>query len=200
MTLLIFIKLIAIIILLILSAISSGSETALTAVSKLQAHRQNEPGEMHVGTMQPVRTFQLCSRYDTSTWSQTRWIGANGPPGVIAMKNSFWFVWSMEKCYGMGPHGTNLDLTNILGDTDFHFENCYVWDFLRIPHLPDFQILGPVLIHFVATFLRPAVVQSFQDVGIPKEVCKSQSWDSFMFNKWQAFLGLYNNIKFLYAV
>ena len=44
MTLLIFIKLIAIIILLILSAISSGSETALTAVSKLQAHRQNEKG------------------------------------------------------------------------------------------------------------------------------------------------------------
>ena len=44
MTLLIFIKLIAIIILLFLSALSSGSETALTAVSKLQAHRQNEKG------------------------------------------------------------------------------------------------------------------------------------------------------------
>ncbi len=44
MTLLIFIKLISIIILLLLSAISSGSETALTAVSKLQAHRQNEKG------------------------------------------------------------------------------------------------------------------------------------------------------------
>ena len=44
MTLLILIKLIAIIILLFLSAISSGSETALTAVSKLQAHRQNEKG------------------------------------------------------------------------------------------------------------------------------------------------------------
>ena len=44
MTLLIFCKLLAILILLILSAISSGSETALTAVSKLQAHRQNEKG------------------------------------------------------------------------------------------------------------------------------------------------------------
>ena len=44
MTLLIFIKLISIIALLFLSAISSGSETALTAVSKLQAHRQNEKG------------------------------------------------------------------------------------------------------------------------------------------------------------
>ena len=44
MTLLIFIKLISIIGLLFLSAISSGSETALTAVSKLQAHRQNEKG------------------------------------------------------------------------------------------------------------------------------------------------------------
>ena len=44
MTLLIFIKLIAIFILLFLSALSSGSETALTAVSKLQAHRQNEKG------------------------------------------------------------------------------------------------------------------------------------------------------------
>ena len=44
MTLLIFIKLISIIVLLFLSAISSGSETALTAVSKLQAHRQNEKG------------------------------------------------------------------------------------------------------------------------------------------------------------
>ena len=44
MTLLIFIKLISIIILLLLSAISSGSETALTAVSKLQTHRQNEKG------------------------------------------------------------------------------------------------------------------------------------------------------------
>ena len=44
MTLLILIKLIAIFILLFLSALSSGSETALTAVSKLQAHRQNEKG------------------------------------------------------------------------------------------------------------------------------------------------------------
>ena len=44
MTLLIFLKLLAILILLFLSAISSGSETALTAVSKLQAHRQNEKG------------------------------------------------------------------------------------------------------------------------------------------------------------
>ena len=44
MTLLIFIKLTAIIVLLLLSAISSGSETALTAVSKLQAHRQKEKG------------------------------------------------------------------------------------------------------------------------------------------------------------
>ena len=44
MTLLIFIKLISIVILLLLSAISSGSETALTAVSKLQTHRQNEKG------------------------------------------------------------------------------------------------------------------------------------------------------------
>ena len=44
MTLLILIKLIAIIILLFLSALSSGSETALTADSKLQAHRQNEKG------------------------------------------------------------------------------------------------------------------------------------------------------------
>ena len=44
MTLLIFCKLLAILILLLLSAISSGSETALTAVSKLQAHRQNEKG------------------------------------------------------------------------------------------------------------------------------------------------------------
>jgi Mg2+/Co2+ transporter CorB len=44
MTSLILIKLIAIIILLFLSALSSGSETALTAVSKLQAHRQNEKG------------------------------------------------------------------------------------------------------------------------------------------------------------
>ncbi len=42
MTLLILIKLSAIVILLLLSAISSGSETALTAVSKLQAHRQKE--------------------------------------------------------------------------------------------------------------------------------------------------------------
>ena len=44
MTLLISLKLLAILILLFLSAISSGSETALTAVSKLQAHRQNEKG------------------------------------------------------------------------------------------------------------------------------------------------------------
>lgn len=44
MTLLILIKLIAIFVLLFLSALSSGSETALTAVSKLQAHRQNEKG------------------------------------------------------------------------------------------------------------------------------------------------------------
>jgi len=44
MTLLILCKLLAILILLLLSAISSGSETALTAVSKLQAHRQNEKG------------------------------------------------------------------------------------------------------------------------------------------------------------
>jgi len=44
MTFLVLLKLSAILILLFLSAISSGSETALTAVSKLQAHRQNEKG------------------------------------------------------------------------------------------------------------------------------------------------------------
>ena len=58
MTLLIFIKLIAIIILLILSAISSGSETALTAVSKLQAHRQNEKGIKNSGYILRIKELK----------------------------------------------------------------------------------------------------------------------------------------------
>ena len=58
MTLLIFIKLIAIIILLFLSAISSGSETALTAVSKLQAHRQNEKGVKNANFILKVKELK----------------------------------------------------------------------------------------------------------------------------------------------
>ena len=52
---------------------------------------------------------------------------------------------------------TNPDLANILGDTDFDFENFYFWIFFWIPHFPDFQIPGPGLIHFVAIFLLPSV-------------------------------------------
>ena len=58
MTLLILIKLIAIIILLFLSAISSGSETALTAVSKLQAHRQNEKGVKNANFILKVKELK----------------------------------------------------------------------------------------------------------------------------------------------
>ena len=58
MTLLIFIKLIAIIILLFLSALSSGSETALTAVSKLQAHRQNEKGVKNANFILKVKELK----------------------------------------------------------------------------------------------------------------------------------------------
>ena len=52
----------------------------------------------------------------------------------------------MEK---LGPDGpkwgqddfvpTNPDLADILGDTDFDFENVYVWDFLD-PTIPEFQV------------------------------------------------------------
>ena len=36
---------------------------------------------------------------------------------------------------------TNPDLADILGDTDFDFENLDFWDFLD-PRFLDFQILG----------------------------------------------------------
>ena len=42
----------------------------------------------------------------------------------------------------MGPGGffpTNPDLADILGDTDFDFENFYVLDLLD-PKFPDFQV------------------------------------------------------------
>ena len=58
MTLLISLKLLAILILLFLSAISSGSETALTAVSKLQAHRQNEKGIKNSKFILKIKDFK----------------------------------------------------------------------------------------------------------------------------------------------
>ena len=58
MTLLISLKLLAILILLFLSAISSGSETALTAVSKLQVHRQNEKGIQNSNFILKIKDFK----------------------------------------------------------------------------------------------------------------------------------------------
>ena len=59
-------------------------------------------------------------------------------------------TWGQEDC---SP--TNPDLADILGDTDFHFDNVYVFGFswipnfqnsrfldFQIPGLPDFQIPG----------------------------------------------------------
>jgi Mg2+/Co2+ transporter CorB len=58
MTFIILLKIIGIIILLTLSAISSGSETALTAVSKLRAHRQNEKGVKNAKYILKIKEFK----------------------------------------------------------------------------------------------------------------------------------------------
>ena len=58
----------------------------------------------------------------------------------------FAFFRSMEKIVPDGPKWgqedffrTNPDLADILGDTDFDFENFYFLDFLD-PTFPDFQV------------------------------------------------------------
>ena len=58
MTLIVIIKVFAIIILLLLSALSSGSETALTAVSKQRAHRQKDKGAKNANFILKIKEFK----------------------------------------------------------------------------------------------------------------------------------------------
>ena len=58
MTLIVIIKICAIIILLLLSALSSGSETALTAVSKQRAHRQKDKGAKNANFILKIKEFK----------------------------------------------------------------------------------------------------------------------------------------------
>ena len=58
MTLIVFIKILAIIILLLLSALSSGSETALTAVSKQRAFRQRDKGAKNANFILKIKDFK----------------------------------------------------------------------------------------------------------------------------------------------
>ena len=58
MTLIVIIKICAVIILLLLSALSSGSETALTAVSKQRAHRQKDKGAKNANFILKIKEFK----------------------------------------------------------------------------------------------------------------------------------------------
>ena len=58
MTLIVIIKILAIIILLLLSDLSSGSETALTAVSKQRAHRQKDKGAKNGNFILKIKEFK----------------------------------------------------------------------------------------------------------------------------------------------
>ena len=58
MTLIIIIKILAIIILLLISALSSGSETALTAVSKQRAFRQRDKGAKNANFILKIKDFK----------------------------------------------------------------------------------------------------------------------------------------------
>ena len=58
MTLIVITKILAIIILLLLSALSSGSETALTAVSKQRAFRQRDKGAKNANFILKIKDFK----------------------------------------------------------------------------------------------------------------------------------------------
>ena len=58
MTLIVIIKILAIIILLLISALSSGSETALTAVSKQRAFRQRDKGAKNANFILKIKDFK----------------------------------------------------------------------------------------------------------------------------------------------
>ena len=99
-------------------------------------------------------------------FSQTGLIGPIGPIRKISKNYAFFFAFfrPTQKIARDGPKWgrelffpTNPDLANILGDTDFDFENIYFWDFFSIPNFPDVPIPGSGLMHFVAIFLLPPV-------------------------------------------
>ena len=130
MTLLIFCKLLAILIFLLLSAISFGSETPLTAVSKLQAHRQNEKGiknanEFLLRNIEPTPTLhdprrtlffkiQYHPQDPPSNTIQQHWRNiVYTPPGRLSLNqlncnNSHLDIDRMIVCYKRPPNIGNL--------------------------------------------------------------------------------------------